>query len=101
MRDAARIDRLLKKLRIIWYVWQDQRLGQLVHSLHIPMARLTGTHIFHIDDDEWEGMLDKILFDWDNGLESERWNKNTCRLEPIILFRDRIWLVTKDELYED
>lgn len=98
MRDPERIDRLLEKLRIIWYVLQDQRLGQLMNNFH---RLISNTHIFHVEDDEWERLMDKQLFEWDKGWTTTWFNRKTNTVEKTILFRDRIWLVTKDELYED
>ena len=91
VRDAERIDRLLEKLRIIWHVNQDQRLGQLISNLYRWDAGATPS-LFNIEDDKWEDMIDKKLLDWDKGIKSGNGN---------ILFRDRCWLVTKDGLYED
>lgn len=36
MRDPARIDRIVDKLRRVWYANPDQRLGQLLHNLLGP-----------------------------------------------------------------
>ena len=92
MRDPRRIDRLLEKLRIIWDAHRDQRLGQLVNNLH---RFISDVHIFHIEDYEWEQLMDDEIMNLENGVPGWRNGKKT------ILFLDRYRLVTKDELYED
>jgi len=91
MRDAGRINRLLEKLRIIWYIRQDQRLGQLFVNIH-TFNTDNQQDMFQVEDNVWEELIDKKLLSWDKGIRSGNGD---------ILFRDRCWLVTKDELYED
>lgn len=57
MRDKRRIYRILQKLDELWMVRSDERLGQL-------LSNLLGTGIqdvFHIEDDEWERLIDDAL----------------------------------------
>ena len=57
MRDPERINRIINKLMTVWNLVPDWRLGQLVSNLLGP-----GPHdIFHIEDKEWERLLDTVL----------------------------------------
>ena len=57
MRDPERIDRIGSKLIAVWSLVPDWRLGQLVSNLMGP-----GRHdVFHVEDDEWEGMIDEVI----------------------------------------
>lgn len=60
MRDPARIDRIIGKLRKLWHSNPDMRLGQLV-------VNLTETHVrgctdvlrvFNVEDDDLENAID-------------------------------------------
>lgn len=59
MRDPARIDRILEKLRAVWQRYPDQRFGQLVHNA-------LGDLVFHVEDEITEAQLDVIaLHGWE------------------------------------
>ena len=61
-RDPKRIDRLVNKLRQLWHMVPDLRLGQLISYLetHLP-ADKAGVDPFHIEDDIWEAAIDAAL----------------------------------------
>jgi hypothetical protein len=57
MRDKKRIDRFLKKLRLLWSRMPDLRFGQIVEGyLFTELTRL-----WHQEDDLTEEILDKYL----------------------------------------
>lgn len=55
MRDPARIDKIIERLRALWYMNPDSRLGQLVFN--VAARARPGKDIFFIEDDV---MLDGI-----------------------------------------
>jgi len=58
MRNKTRIKRILGKIEELWNRSPDQRLGQLLINLSIiPDDNYT----WHIEDDELEAFLDRIL----------------------------------------
>jgi hypothetical protein len=57
VRDPQRIDRILEKVRILWYTYPDQRLGQLLANYGFGHH----TDPFHVEDDGLEAELDKML----------------------------------------
>ncbi len=64
MREVARIDRMVEKLRQLWHTHPDQRLGQLIEHYVIPSGNLRGSataYLFYTEDDETEAILDIIL----------------------------------------
>ncbi len=56
MRDPARIDRLIEKLRATWHAHPDQRLGQIVDNL----AGDDDVPTFSVEDDVLEKNLDAV-----------------------------------------
>lgn len=52
MRDPARIDRILEKLRAYWKKYPDMRLGQIVEN-----ATPEGEDVFNVEDDVVERLL--------------------------------------------
>ena len=56
MRDPARIDRMLEKLRQLWLEAPDFRLGQLVVNLGPPKLPT-----FHVEDDVMEKRMDHVV----------------------------------------
>ena len=103
MRDPNRIPRVLEKLRIIWTLSQDQRLGQLIENLSGRRRTHERTNpddcwrpippdLWNIEDDEWEDLLDRKLLELEGGIRLA---------DGRILFRDKDRMVTKDQLYED
>jgi len=56
IRDPARIDRIVEKLRQAWHQHPDQRLGQLVCNL----TRIAGDP-FPVEDTITERSLDALL----------------------------------------
>lgn len=70
MRDPARIDRILGKLRSLWMLTTDQRLGQLLeNALSAELAVRqeadadghVGLLVWSTDDDRWELAIDRML----------------------------------------
>jgi len=66
MRDPARIDAILSKLKTIWVQDPDMRFGQLVYNLFWQMqdARkegITGIDMFYVEDDSFERRLDEVI----------------------------------------
>lgn len=57
MRDPARIDRVVEKLRTLWHAHPDMRLGQLVENLRTSVCDDT----FQVEDDVWERNVDAVL----------------------------------------
>ena len=53
MRDPARIDRIIGKLRALWHKQPDARLGQLIVNLHNPEL-----DTFFVEDDIIEREID-------------------------------------------
>lgn len=62
MRDPARIDRIIEKLRAVWRESPDLRLGQLV-SWAMAYEQVTRYDVFSVEDDVTERGLDGILAD--------------------------------------
>jgi len=67
MRDPARIDRIINKLRIAWKNSPDQRLGQLVMNAVAYGAGERINDIFHVEDEETENGLEKMISKKDKG----------------------------------
>lgn len=61
MRDPNRINRIIEKLRIIWILNPDQRLGQLVMNAVAHAEENLVYDVFGIEDDETERGLDLML----------------------------------------
>lgn len=66
MRDPARIDRIIEKLRTEWHTQPDTRLTQLVHNLITAGRMRTGRTVldpapvfFYTEDDAVEKYLDE------------------------------------------
>ena len=57
MRDKARIDRILGKIKTYWDKYPDLRLGQLISNL----APTIFDTPFYFEDDKLEEELDKKL----------------------------------------
>ena len=55
MRDPARIDRIIGRLRFLWKLHPDQRLGQLVANL-APRDQT-----FHVEDDQMEATIASVI----------------------------------------
>lgn len=60
MRDPKRIDRIINKLFIVWQNQSDLRLNQLIESI-IKYNQYKGD-IFYLEDDDFEIMLNNLLF---------------------------------------
>lgn len=60
MRDPKRIDRIINKLSIVWQNQSDLRLNQLIESI-IEYNQYKGD-IFYLEDDDFEIMLNNLLF---------------------------------------
>ena len=56
MRDPDRIERVIEKLRRLWYSHPDQRLGQLLCNV-APRTR----DLFQVEDDVTEDRLDVAI----------------------------------------
>lgn len=54
MRDPARIDRMIEKLRALWHAHPDQRIGQLV----VNLTRGGEPYVFHTEDSSYERAID-------------------------------------------
>lgn len=54
MRDPARINRIIEKLRAYWHAHPDQRLGQLI----VNLATRSHQKPFYVEDDVIEPHLD-------------------------------------------
>jgi len=91
-RNPARIERILEKLRIIWHINDDQRLGQLLENIWVAAKGPEFLDSWCIEDDVWEAAIDRVLLEMEKGV-------GDCY--GRVYFRDRIWLVTKGGLYED
>ncbi|MDD2295957.1 MAG: hypothetical protein PHW61_08530 [Eubacteriales bacterium] len=66
MRDPARIDAILSKIREIWMQDPDMRFGQLVYNLYgeMPETRkmgMTGIDMFYVEDDAFDLRLDEVI----------------------------------------
>ena len=58
MRDPARIDRILDKLKIYWHKNPDLRLGQLVYNLSPVDPVILRSDVFYLEDNKLEEALD-------------------------------------------
>ncbi len=58
MRDPARIDRIVNKLRRLWHANPDLRLGQLVHIATTKNNATSSS--FHVEDDVTERLIDAL-----------------------------------------
>lgn len=62
VRDPARINRILEKLRRYWHSKPDLRLGQIVVNLTPPeFVHIGGADPFNVEDDRFEEALDAEL----------------------------------------
>lgn len=61
MRDPARIERVIDKLRRLWLVNPDWRLGQLVLNVARPWAMWPD--VFNMEDSQFEDWLDDEIAD--------------------------------------
>lgn len=57
MRDVARIDRIIEKLRLVWKILPDWRLLQLT----VNLADKFNAEAFHVEDDLLEKELDVLI----------------------------------------
>lgn len=62
MRDPARIDRIIEKLRRFWHAVPDWRFGQVAVNLRATFAE---------EDDDFEERLDGVIF-VDEGVDRVR-----------------------------
>ena len=60
-RDLKRIERIMYKIGKLWVRFPDQRLGQLLENYVFGYNAITNKQIFHIEDDDTEKQLDKVL----------------------------------------
>ncbi len=70
MREIARIDRIVEKLRQLWHAHPDLRLGQLIENYVISSGSLRGemtAYLFYTEDDDTEAQLDAELEGIDEG----------------------------------
>lgn len=56
MRDPERIHRVCGLLELVWGMYPDERLGQLITNLNN-----TRTDLFYVEDDLWEQVLVKCI----------------------------------------
>lgn len=71
MRSPDRIERIMNKLQLLWFMHPDLRLGQLVLNL-TPWDKHPRDP-FYVEDDEWEVSLDEQLTKeklWQTRIES-------------------------------
>jgi len=77
MRDSARIDRILEKLRRVWELDNDMRFGQLTYMLFWKMPQTKRVTVkleggrdatlqsmidpFYVEDDVFEAYLDQVI----------------------------------------
>ena len=64
MRDPARIDRILEKVRSVWKRWPDFRISQLFVCVTTPGEHpntATAYDPFYLEDDRFEAALDGWL----------------------------------------
>lgn len=62
MRDAARIERILNKIKKVWNKYPDLRLGQLLTNVDTHFEQ----NIFYYEDDEFENALDTFISQMSN-----------------------------------
>lgn len=61
MRDPARIDPILAKLRAYWTARPDMRLGQItLNALRDGRGNINGAHAFNAEDAEFMTGLDAM-----------------------------------------
>ena len=60
MRDLARIDIFLNKLRELWFKYPDLRFWQLLNILNMP-EKYQGRDPFFFEEDEWIEIIDYTL----------------------------------------
>lgn len=74
MRDPARIDRIVSKLRAAWKASPDLRLGQLVSNIDPSQ----GKHLYQVEDDAWEQAMPAVepglRPDWDDAHDTSGMN---------------------------
>ena len=64
MRDPARIDRIIEKLRLAWKETPDQRLGQLLVNLaYADNLTPSVSDVWVMEDEKWEAAIDYWLAD--------------------------------------
>jgi hypothetical protein len=84
MRDPARIDRMIERLREIWHASPDMRLGQLLVNVIRPSQPCP--QIFGVEDTFTEKQLEKYP-----GSSGDRYSENEVTLgltkaEALVLF---------------
>lgn len=61
MRDVTRIDRILDKIRTIWYIHPDLRLLQLLqNAVTYNAIMLDQNDMYNIEDNQLEKDLDNL-----------------------------------------
>lgn len=59
-RNPKRIERIAEKLALLWKMYPDLRLGQLLENL--PKPPLRERHCVHgFEDEQWELWIDNAL----------------------------------------
>ncbi len=66
MRDPARIPAILEKTNALWQQYPDMRFGQLMYTVFAMLpetkrAKGSGIDSFHIEDTDFEKLLDRAL----------------------------------------
>lgn len=62
MRDPNRIDRMTSKLRRLWHLKPDWRLGQMVDNMKgVAGPQCFTTTVFSVEDDRMEQAIDAAL----------------------------------------
>ncbi len=83
MRDPARIDRMIERLREVWHASPDMRLGQLLVNVIRPSQPCP--QIFHAEDTETEAKLARYPALGDRHTENEV-TLGLSKAEALVLF---------------
>jgi hypothetical protein len=64
MRNPKRIRRILGRIERLWSLYPDLRLGQLIKVIECNPKRRSKAETFHIEDDEWEELIEDKIKEW-------------------------------------
>ena len=75
MKDPERIDPLIEKVRKLWHLYPDMRLGQLI--VNCTPGSFSCPEVFYMEDDKLERTLNNFLEVTDATLPAKTKSKRT------------------------
>ena len=68
MRDPARIDKYIEKLRKIWSAYPDLRFSQLMINVLVDIQNRLNKDIFYIEDEQLFVEIETTINNWKKGV---------------------------------